>query len=70
MTDTATPERRKPTCCVDDCDKPHASNTGYCREHRNAYQRAWRARQRAELLQLRALADDPVKVPRGTRVGV
>lgn len=53
-------------CSVTACNQPPASNTGYCRTHRNAYQRAWRARQRIEVLQLRAAADDPTKVSRAT----
>lgn len=47
--------RRGTTKCPH-CDKPRVESSAYCREHRNAAQKEWRARERAKIKALKAMA--------------
>lgn len=45
------PYKRGPNCSH--CDNPRIPGQSYCKAHHAEYQRAWRAKQREELAQLR-----------------
>jgi hypothetical protein len=38
------------------CDQPRCAGSAYCRDHRNEYQRAWRADLALEIERLRAIS--------------